>query len=191
MKANEQIPPETLDRVARRVASAWRRRGIRSYSYEDIYQDAVAFMYAAVKNYDPEKATSGLEAYLTKCCVLRVGDRLTRVIHPVSARSNDEVRHLRNLKAVQLPKNLEADQRWVEKPYYDELVALTRIRESMLAAVGGDAVGLELAMGVQAVKDITRDKAEARVLYQRAQTAKRRLRQSATVYRLFKEYVSP
>lgn len=177
-------------RIANRVACAWRRRGIKSYPYEDLYQDAIVIMHSAARNYDPTKGS--LEGYLTRCCVYKVGDRLTRAIQPASARSNDDVINLRNLKTVRIkpsPSSVsESNPKWdVQNPDYDHMVWLTQVRERMLQVVDGDGLALSIALGQRDVKDIAETKDEARLLHQRVRKVKRRLQNDRGIYLLFKE----
>lgn len=191
MQQAETLTLDLQHRIADRVACAWRRRGIKSYPYEDLFQDAVVVMHAAAHNYNPQKGS--LEAYLTRTCIYKVGDRMTRAIQPASAKSNDDVINLRNLRQVKLPKNsglvrTEDGRRWAtELPDYDHLIWLTQVRERMLQVVDGDSLALSIALGQRDVKDIANDKEEARLLHQRVRKVKRRLQNDRGIYLLFKE----
>lgn len=155
------------------------RRGIVSYPYEDLYQDAVEVMHTAVRNFDP--ARGELEGFLHSCCVRKLTDRITRAIQPASTRSNDEVVNLRNLKSAQVDPNTASTLD------YDHIVWLTQMRERLLAIAGDDVKALAIALGHADVRDVAAGADDARVLHQRVRRVKRRILNDRKIYSMLKE----
>jgi len=173
------LSPAVTHHVAHGVASAWKRRGVVSYPYEDLYQDAVEVMHKAIRRYNPERGS--LEAFLHSCCVRQLSDRITRAIQPASARSNNDVVNLRNLKTVQVNSTQPDDTD------YDHIVWLTQLRERLIELVGDDMQALGVALGHLNVRDIATGPDNARVLHQRVRRVKRRILNDKKIYQMLKE----
>lgn len=177
------VTQEVIETVAKRVAWWWLRRGVTGYAYDDLYQDALEICYKARERYNPTHGKP--EPYLTKCCKKKIGDRVVRASKPVSARSNNDVVKLRDIKSVQVSDSHE--------DHFDleYIVWLTQVRERMLEVVGKqDHIPLMIALGVFQVRDLATNKTEASKLQQAVRRVRRRLSRDPKLCEISKEIPS-
>jgi len=176
---------EVQHRVATQVAAAWRRRGIRSYSFDDMYQDAIVAMHMAVDGYDPSKGS--LEGFLYSCAVKRLSGTITRALSPVSTRSNDEVRMLRETRAT---PELDASVPHEPEAAFEHVINMRAIRARMNAIAAREPEGeaaLAVALGLCDVRDIAKDGEHARLLYRVVRKVKNRLLGDQRLYKMARE----
>ena len=84
-----------LDEIAKTASRRFWRKGVRSYSLDDMYQDAAVQALRAQRTFNPDRASG---TTLIKYCYIaaerELQHRITRAIAPVSARGHDHTRAL-------------------------------------------------------------------------------------------------
>lgn len=179
------VPVEVQRRVANQVARKWRARGVRSYSYADLYQDACVEIHAAARKYDPNVEGS-LEGFLYVHCMRRLQRVVTRQMAPVSARSNADVFALGHTRAV----SCEALEKHVDSYDTVEEVYRMQVRErmrSIAAELPEGELALQIALGLCDTRDVTQDTARRKVLYKSVRTLKKHMLEDLTLYRMARE----
>jgi DNA-directed RNA polymerase specialized sigma24 family protein len=179
------LTAELQHEVADTVARAWIARGVETYPYEDLYQDAVEVCHRAAPRHRPGKGTLG--AYLYGACVRALSDRITRAVQAVGTRSSDEVKHLRKLRTVRV-----VDGHLGQDPTdYDAIVYRTQVRQRLLSLSEGVPEG-KLALAI--LLDMTSvseeagdDKGRAQRLYYCVRRMKKALREDDTLARMAKD----
>lgn len=110
------LPASTVLEIAHKVATHWRKRGIVSYSYEDMVQDAamavlnasISPTYADDPGATPEQQQHKLRGYCYTAARNEVYHRCTRAIAGASAKGHDQTSKLGMTKTVQFsPGHLE------------------------------------------------------------------------------------
>ena len=176
------LPYAVQHDVASTVAKGWIGRGVKSYAYEDMYQDAVEVMHQvmhrSVCRYNPAKGT--LAGYLHRACVRQLQDRITRAIQPVGTRSNGEVKALREVQRVGLtPALQEARLRSAED--CDTVVLRSQIRRRLIAVaetVPEGQTALAILTGATSVGELSQgDATRAQRLYYCVRRMKKAIRE--------------
>lgn len=181
-----KVSYETQHAVADRVAKAWRRKGIRSYSYEDIYQDAVVTIHQAAKNYDPEKGN--IEPFLHRACVHRLCDSITKAVHLPSTRSKDEIQNLRETTTFEWKHDERSQGTSGEE--LDDFLWVKQVRERMeqLAAELPDGdIALRVTLGLTTVREAAADKEHAKKLHYTVRRLRGLMGKDYTLYRIARE----
>ena len=176
------LPYEVLDRVATKIAFAYRRRGVRSVSREDMYQDACEVMLACADKYDESKGD--LEGYLYRACANAIGARIAREICPVTSRNNGNIPTLRTLKKVSMEN---APVNTVEVSDVHRCVWRRRVRKRIITVAGGRTTVLKLALGLCKASDLGVSKTETQKLYAGVRALKRNLLDDLQLYTLSRD----
>jgi hypothetical protein len=182
------LPYTVQHTVASHVAHAWVKRGVKSYAYEDMYQDAVEVMHLAVRRYRPEKGK--LEAYLHRACVLKLCGRITRAAQPVSSRSNDDIPELRKVQRVPLTPTFVHESRRAAAVDCDTAVLRAQIRRRLVAVaetVPEGETALAIMLGTTSVGELTDDPARAQRLYYCVRRMKKAIREDHALAEMHKD----
>lgn len=177
-----QASNELFMRVARKVAGKWTRTGIRSYHYEEMYQDAFEIAADKVSGYSEEDGD--LEGYLYTCARNKVLDRVRRAICTVGTKSNGYLTHMgRTVTSIEV-----RDAHIGTDPIdYEHLVYVTQVRERMESLSIDDPRALDIALGTTTVAATTTDKQEAQKLYQSVRKLKHRMSTDLQLYKMAKD----
>ncbi len=174
---------ELQDKVARRVASAWVKRGVRSYSWEDIYQDSCQIMHESVHNFDASKGE--IEGFLFSCCVKKLTHIIAKNMSPVSCRSHDDV--VPKLKGTygggleNRPEIVDEEMDPLEAMYWKQLHAC--IREVQTHVENGEIAYLVITEQTE-VKEARQP---AKTVYAATTALRRNLARNPRLYRIAKE----
>ena len=170
----------TIDHVARSVTRAYVRRGCQ-YDPADMYQDAAETAHKAARNFDPARGVP-LAGYLYHACWRTLSDRITKGLQPASTRRKEEIKHLRNLKRVQVPADTADDFD------YDEALHRTQIRERLLAVAERVPEGhtvLAVMLDYTTIEQLANgDSARAQRLYYCVRRMKKAIREDAQLQAL-------
>lgn len=181
------VPVEVIDEVATQVVQAYVKRGCRT-DPEDIYQDAAEVAQLAAPGFDPTFGNTSLQKYLYHACWRKLRDRITRMAQPAGTRSNDEVKHLRNLQRVVL-RGVHIGPDPVD---YDEVVYRTQVRERMVAladTVPEGRTALAIVLDLTSVAEVANgDPARTKRLYYCVRRMKKALREDDTLARMAQDH---
>ena len=185
---------EIMDRVSAKLAGSCVKRGVRSYSYEDMYQDAYLACLQSVSKYKEDKGC--LEGYLYTCASNKLKCSITRALSPVSSANNNNMEKLGAMKKLmsiyKLPDNCGdasgddfsyLDQAILSKQIYSKFAKFGAKYNISMRLVhtkdeGLDGKELALRMLLQAEKPAskTQDKKERSVMYAHLKDVKNKIK---------------
>lgn len=156
---------------------------MRSYSYEDMYQDAAEIALRMAPKHDPSRGP--LRSFLVMCAMQRVQMRMTRAAYPVGTRSNGDLGLLRYVVAVVVTD----DHLGADPTDYDHAVYLAqvhgRLREIANAdeTHGDDALRIVLGMTTPAQSP----EIPAAALYKAARKLRERLQSDRQLHTIARD----
>jgi len=176
------VVDQTIHAVAQLVTRKFVQRGC-PHDPRDMYQDAVVTMRVALRSYDPSRGTA-LAGYLYHAGWRGVCDKATKALQPASTRSKSEIKHLRNLKTVEVRDEQDPTD-------YDALVYRTQVRERMIAVAESTPDG-KLALKIMfdltsVVAEANGDQERAAWLYRCVRTLKRAMVKDEKLRAMFVE----
>lgn len=175
------LRPSDISDISHTVAARYVKRGVKSYPYDDMFQDAArTVLYAATK----WRANGGcdLKAYCYIAAERDAPHKITRAIAPASARGRDHTRRLGQVSATSLDD--------VEHPTHDGVAdeesrdtsRIVRRRCAEVLAGDGEAIAvLRVLCGAASPRDLVTPDFTIEKIRSALQRARRKLRKDSTL----------
>lgn len=105
-QGEDEMNTEEMKDIADQAARFWIKKGVRSYSYDDMVQDAIEVVCKATKSWDPKRGS--LRGYCFTAAKNEIYHRMTRSMAIASARGHDRTADLGATKTVWTGVNPDA-----------------------------------------------------------------------------------